>query len=292
MNKKIGKRGFLGQKMIVLPNAIQNRLQQNSITKQFYITDIGYYPKAKGHFINRKKGSKEYIFIYNVEGRGTINFQNINIELQPNTYCIIPINVPHSYEAHVDDPWSIYWIHFRGELCASLYQRHLEATKVSNKIPFENQRISKFTEIFEMLSSEYNSTHLEYANILGLSFLSNFIYPEPDNNSTNLNTTRIENITDYLYKNLHKSLKTEEIAQQFNYSPSYILHLFKKNTGYSLIQFFNLKKVQKACEYLKYTDLSIKEISFKLGFQDPLYFSRMFKKYMGDSPTDYKKENA
>ena len=52
--------------------------------------------------------------------------------------------------------------------------------------------------------------------------------------------------------------------------------------------FFNLKKAQKACEYLNYTDLSIKEISFKVGVEDPLYFSRIFKNYMGKSLRNYK----
>ncbi len=50
-----------------------------------------------------------------------------------------------------------------------------------------------------------------------------------------------------------------------------------------------MKKVQKACEYLNYTDLTIKEISFSLGFQDPLYFSRLFKGHMGISPRKYRK---
>ena len=55
MEKKTSNHGFLGQKMIVLPNSIQQRLQKNTITKQFYITDIGFYPRADGHFVNRKK---------------------------------------------------------------------------------------------------------------------------------------------------------------------------------------------------------------------------------------------
>jgi AraC family transcriptional regulator of arabinose operon len=54
--------------------------------------------------------------------------------------------------------------------------------------------------------------------------------------------------------------------------------------------FFNFKKIQQASEYLNCTDLSVKEISFKVGFQDPLYFSRMFKNYSGKSPRLYRNE--
>ncbi|WP_445731741.1 helix-turn-helix domain-containing protein [Mariniflexile sp.] len=80
----------------------------------------------------------------------------------------------------------------------------------------------------------------------------------------------------------------DEIAEKFNYSKSYLHTKFKIKTGYPLLVFFNLKKVQKACDFLNYTDLSIKEIRFKMGFDDPLYFSRIFKNFMGKSPRNYK----
>ena len=290
MEKKTSNHGFLGQKMIVLPNSIQQRLQKNTITKQFYITDIGFYPRADGHFVNRKKGSKEYIFIYSIEGQGSVSFENTTIQLEPNTYCIVPINTPHTYQANKVDPWSIYWMHFRGELCAALYQRHLKVNKTPNKMPFENSRIEQFSQIFEMLSSEYTIDHLEFANLLGLHFISSFVYISVNGLKTHNKKNLIDSITSYLDKNIDRTLKTEDIAQKFNYSASYLLTLFKKHTGYSIIQFFNLKKMQKACEYLKYSDLSIKEISYRLGFQDPFYFSRIFKKTIGQSPSEYREE--
>lgn len=293
MDNRNVKQGFLGQKMVVLPNSIQQRLHKSSISKEFYITDIGFYPKAEGHYINRKKGCKEYIFIYCIEGSGNVKFEGTKFQLNPNTYCIIPIKTPHSYYANESEPWSIYWMHFRGDLCDSLYQRHGESKSIVKKVHFESERISQFNQIFDMLNSEYSSYHLEFANILGLKFLSSFIYTEVDQN---LNTKNHNNIVDsiklFLNKNLDKSFRADEIAERFNYSSSYLFNLFKKRTGYSLIHFFNLKKIQKGCEYLKYTDLSIKEISFKLGFHDPLYFSRMFKKYMSVPPRKYRKENS
>lgn len=290
MNKKIGKRGFLGQRVLILPNSIQESLSKNTITKPFFITDIGFYPRAEGHFIHRNQGSKEYIFIYCVEGSGRIAFENQNLHLQPNSFCLIPIATKHEYEATKNDPWSIYWMHFKGHLCPSLYERHLEVNEYAQKISFDSERIAMFDRIFQMLSNEYAPQQLEFANILGLHFLSSFIYLSVDGLNTHSKSNLIENITAYLDQNLDSTLKTEDIAQKFNYSTSYVLNLFKKHTGYSLIQFFNLKKMQKACEYLKYSDLSIKEISFKLGFQDPFYFSRIFKKTIGQSPSEYREE--
>jgi AraC-like DNA-binding protein/uncharacterized RmlC-like cupin family protein len=286
------KDGFVGQKMIVLPDIIKMEFGRNEICKPFYITDIGFYPNAHNHFRARKKGAKEYIFIYCVEGKGRMKIgTELKKEVLPNSFHIIPKETPHEYESNKKAPWSIYWMHFGGMSSDLLYQRYLEFGDVNKVVAFDNQRIKLFNEIYRMYESEYTVPKLEFANIYGLKFISSFAYEAKSFALENaINTNLVNSVIDFLNNNLDKTFKSEEIAEHFNRSPSYLFSLFKKRTGYSLIHFFNLKKMQKACEYLKYTDLSIKEISFKTGIQDPLYFSRAFKKYFGVSPKDYRSE--
>ncbi|PGH40196.1 MAG: AraC family transcriptional regulator, partial [Candidatus Nephrothrix sp. EaCA] len=66
----------------------------------------------------------------------------------------------------------------------------------------------------------------------------------------------------------------------------------RKKTGYSPMVFFNRLKVQRACQYLKSSTLRINEIAYKIGIQDPFYFSRMFAKTIGISPAEYRKKNS
>lgn len=292
MDNSALKEGFLGQKMIVLPKTIKKRLIDNCITRHFYISDMGFYPNARNHYRVRKKGAQEYIFIYCIEGWGVLHIDGESITVLPNSFYIIPKNTSHSYEADQHEAWSIYWIHFDGEAARAIFERYSDSQKIENFVPFDNNRVVLFNQIFEMFQSGYISPQLEYANILGLNFISSFVYRTIDyslqmENHNNL----INTVITFLIDNLNKSFKSADIAQEFNYSPSYLFNLFKKRTGYSLIHFFNLKKVQKACEYLNYTDLTVKEISFKMGFEDSLYFSRLFKKHMGVSPRAYKKEH-
>lgn len=283
--------GFLGQKMIVLPNTIKESQKTNYITRSFYISDMGFYPNANNHYRIRKKGANEYIFIYCVEGSGTLKIEGKSIEVLPNSFYIIPKNTAHSYKAKENNPWSIYWIHFDGLAAQALYERYRDPKKTNNSIPFESGRISLFNQIFQIYQSEYVFPKLEYANILGLNFISSFIYREvKDSVHMENHNNVVDAIIAFLNENLDKSFKSEDIAEKFNYSSSYLFNLFKKRTGYSLMHFFNLKKIQKACEYLKYTDLSIKEISYNMSFQDPLYFSRTFKKYIGVSPRVYRNQ--
>ncbi|WP_308991299.1 AraC family transcriptional regulator [Mariniflexile litorale] len=290
MDNSTFKDGFIGQKMIVLPSEAKTRVKNNLITSHFFISDLGYFPKASYHFIKRKKNHDDYIFIYCVEGRGKVKINDLNTTISPNEYIIIPKHTAHSYKSHKEDPWSIYWMHFDGIIANALYERHkLSYNKI---IPFNNDRIKLFNQIFEIFNSNYIDTQLEYANILSLTFLSSFIYNAIETSiNIHKNDNLVGSIIDFLNYNIDKSYKSEDIAEEFNLSTSYIHTIFKKRTGYSLIHFFNLKKIQKACEYLNYTDLNIKEISIKLGINDALYFSRLFKKYMGVSPKTYKESH-
>lgn len=286
------KEGFLGQKLIVLPKALKKTLRANPITQSFLITDIGYYPKASNHHRVRRHGSNEYIFIYCTDGAGAFKYNERSQKILPNQFFIIPKHTKHEYWADSKNPWSIYWMHFDGSMAKYLCDRYLENSQKNILIPFEKERIDLFNQVFKIFKSDYVSTGMEYANILGLSFLSSFIYSDIEKDvHVTAPTNLVDHIMDFLSENLDKSFKAEDISNKFNYSPSYLFSLFKKRTGYSLIHFFNLKKIQKACEYLNYTDLSVKEIAFRMGFQDPLYFSRLFKKHMGMSPNAYKKEH-
>lgn len=285
------REGFLGQKMIVLPEDVKKELRNNPLTHGFHITDIGYYPKAKNHYRKRKNGAKDYIFIYCTEGQGIVHSGEIKKEIGPNQFIIIAKNTGHGYWAHQRDPWSIYWLHFNGSLTQKLYSRYLRSDYNDHKIPFDKNKISQFNQIYQIMDQEYAPSSLEFANILGLKFISSFVYTEIEQlYGAHHQDDLVNRIIEYLTENLDKSLETDQIAQKFNYSASHLSGLFKKRTGYSMIHFFNFKKAQKSCEFLTYTDLSIKEVSYQLGFDDPLYFSRVFKKYMGISPRAYKKE--
>jgi AraC-like DNA-binding protein len=73
-------------------------------------------------------------------------------------------------------------------------------------------------------------------------------------------------------------------------SLSHYSALFKKKTGYPPLEYFNHIKIQKACQFLQFTNLQVKEIAYKLGINDPFYFSRLFTNVMGFSPLDYRKQ--
>lgn len=88
------------------------------------------------------------------------------------------------------------------------------------------------------------------------------------------------------YKNI-KGL--DELCEHFGVSKSYICRIFKRHTGITVIEYINRLKIQHAYQLLQETDLPINEISRQSGFETVIYFNRLFKKIMGDTPQNARK---
>lgn len=285
--------GFVGQRMIVLPKNILATVKKNSLINQLYMTDIGFFPYAKFHFRERKYGSKQYILIYCLEGRGIIKVMDSNIELKPNSFYIIPPEIKHAYYAVQNTPWSIYWVHFTGPKSENLFRKFSGNNRTAAKfISFEERRINLFDNLMNVLEEGYSSENIEFVNLSLWQLLGSFIF---SSYFTEIGKEKVDGdiVTAsirYMKEHLNEPLKVNLIASHLNYSSSHFFSIFKKKTGYSPIHYFNHLKIQRACQLLSFTDMSVKEISFSLGYEDPLYFSRLFKKTMNISPLQYRSE--
>lgn len=291
-NEKI-RHGFKGQKMIVLPRKIvSDFLTRDPLTKGVYITDIGYYPKAINHYRERQAGIGQHILIYCVEGYGWVEINGRQILIEPSQYIIIPANEPHAYGADEKEAWTIYWIHFNGELTGyitDLILKHFKHYKPY--LAYNENRIKLFEEIYAQLEKGYSDDTLRYVNMIFYHFLSSLLYEEKFNNTEKGTENTTSKAIDVMKKELGGVLSLRELAGFSNLSTSHFSTVFKKETGYAPIDYFNHLKIQKACQYLLFTDMSIKEIAFSLGIEDQYYFSRMFSKLMHLPPKEYRRRN-
>lgn len=94
---------------------------------------------------------------------------------------------------------------------------------------------------------------------------------------------------EYLEAHYTEDISLEDVAEQVNISPQYFSKLIKKNTGFNFIDWLSMLRVKKAKELLSNSDLSVKEVCFMVGYKDPNYFSRIFKKRLGITPSDFVK---
>ncbi|MBO9617415.1 MAG: AraC family transcriptional regulator [Niabella sp.] len=284
------KDGFNGQMAIVLPNPIIKRCASEELLRNLYITDIGFYPRAQYHHRKREQGSQQHILIYCVDGCGWANIDGRKVEVREGEYLVIPSHSKHEYGADTLHPWSIYWVHFKGndaDRFVGLLKK--EKDDFVGAAAFSEKRTTLFTDIYSTLESGYSMEHLYYINMVFMSYLGTFCFPQFLDPPHKKEQNQIDGAIIYMQQHIDTVVSLKELAAFAHMSSSHFSALFKKKTGYPPLDYFNHLKIQKACQYLEFTDISVKELCYKLGLNDPFYFSRLFSRYMGESPVRYRK---
>lgn len=278
--------GFKGEKMIVLPTEAFLDFVEHPLVKRMYLTDVGFFPCAHRHYRERREGIEEYIFIFCTEGRGSIIVDEKKYVLRENEAFCIPHYRRHRYYADEEDPWSILWVHFKGE---DVKYFPVEECRI---IRFLSQNATNrmhflFDLLFQVLDGNYTLGNFIYISQV-LSLILAETYDREKVNSAQEQNKHVTNVMRYMYKNLGKNLTLEDLVKEFDLSKSYLNAIFQKYTKHAPMDFFINQKMKEACRMLKTTDLYIYEVAHKMGYTDQYYFSRIFKKVVGVSPREYR----
>jgi len=287
------KDGFHGERAVVLPSSIIQEMENDPISAILHITDIGYYPKARHHFRERTEPITQYIFIYCTEGEGWYKINGEEYTVSANQYFILPAGCVHAYGASEENPWTIYWIHFKGKLAYCFAKQCIRPIEIKPSI---HSRITNRTEMFEeilhTLTMGYSHENLLYSCSIFYHYLGTVRYLQQYRSATQDPSEEHDIVTaaiHFMRESIEKKLTLQEIAAHTGYSASHFSALFSKRTGYAPLTYFNQLKIQQACQLLDFTDIKINQVCYKIGIDDCYYFSRLFSKIMGMSPREYKK---
>ncbi len=287
------KDGFSGEQSIVLPSSVVRRVQTDPLMRDLYITDIGFYPHARFHSRKRMHGSSAHILIYVTNGSGEVSIGGETATLGKNDFIVIPKNTPHHYHTHEKDAWTIYWVHFGG-VKADLLAQHFRkrGTLAAHHTSQRDFRVNLFKDLIHTLSMGYVRSHLEYANLGIHHLLASFFYPDQFMHYRQVKDNDIiSQSISFMREHIGEALSLPQLAQQAGLSVAYYSKLFIQKTGFSPIDHFIQLKIQYACQLLDMSQLYVKEVAHRVGYQDPYYFSRVFKKVMQMSPVEYRKRD-
>lgn len=287
------REGFKDQILYIIPPPIVETMKAHPLLHQLMPTHIGWYPHAQYHYCERPVGAEEHILILCTDGEGWIDIDGRRLVVHKHEALLVPRNTPHVYGASADEPWSINWFHFIG--ASSDYFAYLlpQDDYILTVAPEAEQPLKTlFNECYDAFLGSFVLERMIYVaqtlhHLLGYLFFNNRAF------SPTLRTSRFHSVSgtqDYLRQNLDQRLTLEDMASHAGLSKSHFMRLFKEQTGYSPVDYFIHLKVQRACMLLSVTRQSVYEISQAVGYEDPYYFSRIFKKIVGVSPSRYREQ--
>lgn len=278
--------GFKDEKYVIIPTESFADYAEHPLVRTVYPTDVGFFPRAAAHYREREEGADQYILIYCTDGKGIIEVEDQTYYMgKADAFCI-PRNRKHKYYADKSEPWSILWVHFKGENTEYFPIEECKIVHINSRHS-DNRMTVLFNLLFRVLERNYTLGNFIYISQVLSLILSEVYFREKVDESTSQNR-HVTMVIRFMYQNLAKGLTLEDISEEVQLSKSYLNSIFKQQTGHSPVEFFIHLKMQEACKLLKSTDMYIYEVSSQLGYEDQYYFSRIFKKVVGMSPKEYK----
>ena len=285
------QRGALpDMRMAHLANNLCEDFLQRPITRDLLCTRVGYQGPSPAHYIPRPTGSCDFIMIYCIDGRGWVEIENQERLVQKHDAFLIPAHLPHKYGADPDAPWSNYWIHFRGRQAGDYCK--LIAHDASNPIfhlYYHEEVAAGIEQLYQQMGAVHTySTLVASSGTLGQLLGTVQMRMRAAEQRSRSAEESIDKSVEFMHRNLSCKLTLRELANIAGMSMNHYGTLFGKRYYSTPIDYFNRLKIQRACELLTTSNLRVSEVGEQLGFPDPYYFSRLFKKIMGVSPRDYR----
>jgi AraC family transcriptional regulator of arabinose operon len=266
----------------------------NPLTRDLYLCELAEILVKRDTLWSEHVKMEDHLLIYCTKGGGIIQISNDLVPFGQNQYCIIPQGFIFKIQTGQVDPSVFLTCKFNGEKSRIMEK---DFTVVRDLIPSVNNRVANrimlFDELFNNLTKGFYNANYPYINLCFGHLLATFIYASKTSDDLmEEQNPGISRSIQFMEQNLNRKLTLDDIADEAGYSPSYLTMIFRKKTGYSPLSYFSHLKISKACEYLDFSKLKIKEISFLMGYSDPYYFSKDFQKKMGLSPRNYRKRVA
>jgi len=273
-----------------VPAYIVSEQKNDPITKDLYLCELAEVLVKKDTLWSDNIKLDHHLLIFCIKGGGIVQIFNDLVPLHHNQFCIIPEGFVLKIQAGEADPSVFYTFKFNGEKSKIMEK---DFTVVRDLIPSVNNmvanRLMLFDELFNNLTKGYYNSNYKYINLTFGHLLATFIYASKTSDDfIEEQNPGISRAIIFMEQHLDKKISLNDISAESGYSPTYLTTLFRKKTGYSPLSYFSHLKISKSCEYLDYSNLKIKEISFLLGYTDPYYFSKDFQKKIGLSPRNYR----
>lgn len=260
-----------------------DQLMLHVMNSGFQKCEAGYHVGPVAH--------DRYIIHHIDSGKGCYTVQGQTFLLgKGDTFMIFPDTVVQ-YEADQKDPWQYNWVGFQGAAAKALVSQ----TDLTLQNPVMNQGNSQSIreQLFRIYASRGESLAHQAAMTGHLYLLmSQLIEASSHLACEETSLVYVKKATEFIAKNYTKPITVQEIADYLNLSRSHLYRIFLKHMGISPKSYLDQYKIHMACVLMSQTDLPLQQIAAAVGYDDPLYFSKVFRREKNCSPAKYRQRQS
>lgn len=264
-------------------------------TKPLLVTSCGYYLVKEGPVIktNRPKGRRDYQLIYIAEGRGHFFFKDGTRIVNKGEMILFRPYEPQSYYYYPQDQCEAYWVHFTGGSVEEVLEHY--------RIPHDDCIFSagsypEYVHLYEEMIRELQLCRKGYLELLPIFLRQLFLYIDrhrgEGKRTGSAVISEVEQAARYFNEHYNRDISIDEYAASVHMSTCWFIRRFKQVLKVTPMQYILSLRITNAKELLETKEMSVKEIAHEVGFSNPLYFSRIFTKTVGLSPTEYREKHA
>jgi AraC family transcriptional regulator, arabinose operon regulatory protein len=283
--------GFSGQRLVVLPPTVVEAARRHPLLGGLLPTDAGFFSQARGHWVERPEGAPGHVLILCLAGRGCFRL-GTESRLRPvvaGDALLLPAEVAHAYGTDDEEPWSIEWAHFIGtEATAWRAALGLAAGEALFGVGAGQAGEIRLGRVHPYLDKGYGMPDLLAASAALRTSLVELVRRRSVAGSGEPARDAVARGIERLLERLDQPAQLAELAAEAGLSVSHYSLLFRAQTGYAPIDYFLRMRMQRAAQLLDTTELRVEEIGTALGYEDPNYFSRQFRRFIGKSPRAYR----
>lgn len=243
-----------------------------------------YFTYENGRILN------EYQINYITDGAGVYENQGGKIKVGTGSLIFIKPGEWHRYKPKKSTGWVEHYVGFSGYIAHQMFGRPWFTQKNPVvEVGNSEEIIDTYYKIFNYIRDEKPGYQQVAAGMI-MKLLGFIVSIDKQKDFSGKRVEKIiQNACFTIRENVEAEIDFQSFAEESNIGYSYFRKMFKKYTGVPPVQYHLELKILRAKEMLLYTDKSIKEISYELGFQSIYYFSRIFKNKLGVSPSEIRK---